>query len=93
MADRDFETAAERRSNSVVDVARALGYGIVKVMISLIAGNGVGMLVFGLASRDRPEIMEFREPPPELFLSIGAGLLTSAALLVLLFFIPRLWRR
>ena len=72
---------------------RALGRGFIKLLVSLLAGFGVGLLVIGNVSRDQPEFWEGRNPPAGLFLGIGAGLLTAAGLLILLFFVPWLWHR
>lgn len=71
------------------DVLRALGFGLVKLLIAVAAGVGTGLIVFGLRAEERPQILEGRLPPPEMFLSIGAGLLTTAALLLVMFFFPR----
>jgi hypothetical protein len=59
----------------------ALGHGIVKVMVSLFVGTGVGLVTFGVMTRDRPEIWEMRNPPGEVFLSVGIGLLTAGTVL------------
>jgi hypothetical protein len=71
----------------------AFGRGVVKLLVSLFAGVGVGFLTFGIIARDRPELWRSREPPNELFIGIGAGLLTTAVLLLLLFGVPWLLRR
>lgn len=71
------------------DVLRALGFGLVKLLIAVAAGVGTGLIVFGDRAEGRPEIMEGRIPPPEMFFSVGAGLLTTAALLLVMFFFPR----
>ena len=66
----------------------ALGRGIVKTLVSLFIGGGVGLLTFGIATRHMPDIWEHRTPPPGLFTAMGAGLLTTGAMMVLLFFLP-----
>jgi len=67
----------------------SFGRGVVKLLVSLFVGTGVGMLTFGILTRGRPEVWNSREPPAELFLGIGAGLLSAAAMMLLLFFVPR----
>jgi hypothetical protein len=63
----------------------ALGRGIVKILISLLIGGGVGLLTFGLATRDLPDLWERRGPPPGVFTATGAGLLAAGGMMVLLF--------
>ncbi len=72
---------------------QALGRGIIKLLVSLLAGFGVGLLVIGYAARRDPDFWRGREPPGGLFEGIGAGLLTTAGMLVLLFFIPWWFRK
>jgi len=72
------------------DIFLSFGRGVVKFLISLFVGTGVGMLTFGILTRDRLDVWSSRQPPPELFLAIGAGLLSAAAMMLLLFFVPRL---
>ena len=67
----------------------ALGRGIVKTLISLFIGSGVGLLTFGISTRDMPDLWEHRGPPPGLFTATGAGLLATGAMMVLLFSLPR----
>ena len=67
----------------------ALGRGIVKTLISLFMGSGVGLLTFGIMTRDIPDFLEHRGPPPGLFTAAGAGLLATGAMMVLLFALPR----
>ena len=70
----------------------ALGRGVIKTLISLFIGSGVGLLTFGVATRDMPNFWEHRGPPPGFFTATGAGLLATGAMMVLLFFLPRLWK-
>jgi hypothetical protein len=65
------------------------GRGLIKVLVSLLVGGGVGFLTFGVTAMINPSIWNRREPPGELFLSIGGGLLTSGVLLLILFLFPR----
>ncbi len=66
---------------------RAFGRGVVKFSIALTVGVGVGLVIFGgTASEDA---WMSRNPPPEIFLAVGAGMLTTGVLLGLLFFLPR----
>ena len=70
----------------------ALGRGIVKTLVSLFLGSGVGLLTFGVTTGDMPGILEHRGPPPGFFTAMGTGLLATGASMVLLFFLPRLWK-
>jgi hypothetical protein len=74
------------------EVFLALGRGLVKLFIGILGGAGVGLLVFGLTTRGRPEIWRSPDPPAEFFVALGAGGLTAAGLLLLLFGIPWLRR-
>jgi hypothetical protein len=71
------------------DLFLSFGRGVIKFLVSLFVGTGVGMLTFGILTRDRPEVWSSREPPAELFLGIGAGLLSAAAMMIVLFFVVR----
>jgi len=70
------------------EVLFALGRGIVKVLVSLFAAAGVGFLVFGLTTRNQPNLLKQGPPPAEIFLAMGAGALTGAVVLLVLFAIP-----
>jgi hypothetical protein len=67
----------------------ALGRGIVKLLISVFVGCGVGLLTFGVETRDSIDLWHYSGPPPGFFTSMGAGLLSTAAMMTLLFFVPR----
>jgi hypothetical protein len=71
----------------------ALGLGIVKLLISLFVGSGVGLLTFGLRTTDNSEIWMRSIPPASLFTALGAGLLSTALMMVLLFLLPRIFRK
>jgi hypothetical protein len=71
------------------DVLLALGRAIVKILISLFAGTGVGLVTFGLTVRDSPDLWLRPGPPPGFFLALGTGLLTTAMLMTVLFYLPR----
>jgi hypothetical protein len=71
----------------------AVGRGLIKLLISLFTGLGVGLLVFGINAQDDPSFWRSPYPPAALFISFGAGLLTTTALLVVLFVVPWLWRK
>jgi hypothetical protein len=71
---------------------QAFGRGIIKLLVSLLAGFGVGLLVIGNAARGDPDFWRER-PPGGLLEGIGAGLLTAAAMLLLLFFMPWWFRK
>jgi hypothetical protein len=70
----------------------ALGRGIVKILISLFVGSGVGLLTFGITTKDIPDLWERSGPPWGFFVAMGAGLLATGAMMVLLFFLPWLWK-
>ena len=70
----------------------ALGRGIVKFIISMFVGSGVGLLTFGATSKDVPDLWTRNGPPWGFFVGMGAGLLSAAASMVLLFFVPRLFK-
>jgi hypothetical protein len=73
------------------EVLLAFGRGLIKVLISLMLGAGAGLVTFGYSAKDRPDLWWHRDPPAELFLGIGVGLLTAAAVMLALFFVwPRL---
>lgn len=74
----------------MVEVLYALGRGLIKVLISVVLGAGGGMLTFALAGADKSGDMWRRpEPPMELFLGIGVGLLVTGVLLMAFFFLGR----
>lgn len=68
------------------------GRGVVKLLVSLFVGTGIGLLTFGIASKDIENIWYRPGPPSEFFLAVGAGLLSTGMMMVLLFFLPRLWK-
>jgi hypothetical protein len=68
------------------------GRGVVKVLISLSVGTGVGLLIFGISVKDKPEVWNMSYPPGEMFMAVGAGLLSTGALMTVLFLLPRLWK-
>lgn len=72
------------------DLLLTFGRGVVKVLISLLTGAGVGLMTFGVTIRSKPELWNLHDPPGELFLSLGAGLLTTGVLMTALFLVPRL---
>ncbi|MBM4067734.1 MAG: hypothetical protein FJ271_02135 [Planctomycetes bacterium] len=75
------------------DVLYALGRGLIKFLIALFIGVGVGLVTIGSLAIKSPEVWNFRQPPPfgPLLLGIGAGLLTAGAVMFILIFIP--WPR
>jgi hypothetical protein len=70
------------------EVLMAFGRGVVKVLISLFTGTGVGLVTFGLAVPKTEDIWRSYGPPAGFFLGLGAGLLTTAGMMVVLFFLP-----
>jgi hypothetical protein len=83
--------AGERRT--VVGFWQALGRGVIKLVICLMAGFGVGFYFVGKATDENPDSWQRRGPPPGLFEGVAFGLLTAAGLLFLLFVLPWLFRR
>jgi hypothetical protein len=71
------------------DVLLAFGRGCVKILISLLLGAGAGLMTFGISAQGKPPLWQQREPPPELFLAVGVGMLTAGALMALLFMLGR----
>jgi hypothetical protein len=69
---------------------QALGRGIVKTLVSLFVGGGIGLLTFGTTTKDVPDLWERNGPPGGFFTALGAGMLATGAMMVLLFFLPRL---
>ena len=53
---------------------RALGLGLIKLLVSLFTAFGVGLLVLGIVVDDDPRFWEDPYPPAGFFLAIGAGL-------------------
>lgn len=75
------------------EVLLAFGRGLVKFLIALFVGVGVGMVTIGVLALKNPQVWDFGQRPPfgPLLLGIGAGLLTTGAVLFILIFIP--WPR
>jgi hypothetical protein len=73
------------------DTLLRFGRGVIKVLVSLLVGIGVGLLTFGITVRDIDSIWDRPGPPGEFFLATGAGLLSTGFVMALLFFVPRLW--
>jgi hypothetical protein len=73
--------------------ASAFGRGFIKLLVSLFGGTGAGFLVVGITYA-RPEYWTIdqrggAEPTTGLvMLGLGAGLVATAALLILLFVVP-----
>jgi hypothetical protein len=64
---------------------RSLGWILVRVLIALLAGFGVGLFLIGQAGIKDPEAYSRYLPPPGVYDGIGAGLLTGGGMLLLLF--------
>jgi hypothetical protein len=72
----------------------ALGRGVVKVLVSLFVGTGVGLVTFGAAIRDAGDVWRYSSsPPPGLFLAVGTGMLVTGVTMGLMFFVPRLCKK
>jgi hypothetical protein len=69
----------------------ALGRGIIKLFVSMFVGTGVGLLTFGINARDIDTIWARPGPPNEFFTAVGAGLLSAAIMMFVLFFVPRMF--
>ncbi|OHB80885.1 MAG: hypothetical protein A2V98_15475 [Planctomycetes bacterium RBG_16_64_12] len=68
---------------------------VVKLLIGLVTGIGCGALVFGILLQ-RAGVLDFSgpgPPPVETFTGVGAGLLTTALTLLVLFVGPFSRRR
>jgi hypothetical protein len=55
--------------------------GVVKVVISAVAGVGVGLVTMGNFAIQSGWDFQHEPPPGEIFFSVGAGLLTGAVLM------------
>ena len=73
-------------------ILRALGWGSVRVLISGLAGVGLGLLLVGRGEVNKPASWPAYAPPPGALEGVGWGLLLAAGLLVLLFVLPWLIR-
>lgn len=78
---------------SMCETLTALGYGIVKVMISAFVGTGVGLITFGASTQNKPEVWQSSNPPGEMFLSFGVGMFITGVVMALAFVVPRLFKR
>jgi len=67
----------------------AFGRGVVKTSISVFVGTGVGLVTFGANVEDPEKIWHSYGPPPEMFLAVGAGMLSAGAMMLVLFLLPR----
>ena len=79
--------------NELIEVLKTFGNALIKLLIGLTVGFGVGLLTLGLFAINYPDQWESSkiyegQPLIHLFLGIGAGLLALTAMLVLLFFSP-----
>ena len=79
--------------NDFGSIVLAFGRGIIKILISGLVGFGVALLVIGLTTSGRPDVWHRGEPPGELFVGIGAGLLSGGGTLLALFFLPMFVKR
>lgn len=74
----------------VSDLLRAFGWALLKLLIGLTVGLGVGLVTVGGRSLNDPGAWDFRTGPPigEVMLAIGIGLLASAVMFIVLFYSP-----
>ncbi len=78
--------------NDFTRIVLAFGRGIIKILISVLVGFGVGLLVMGITTTGKQDI--WRGPPPgEMLMGIGAGLLSGGGMLLALFFLPWFLKR
>lgn len=79
--------------NDFTSLLLALGRGLIKILISALVGFGVALLLIGLTTAGKNEIWRQPGPPGELFIGIGAGLLSGGIIMLLLFLLPWLFKR
>ena len=53
------------------DTLYALGRGIIKTLVSLFVGGGIGLLTFGITTRDMPDLWERNGPPGAFFIALA----------------------
>lgn len=70
----------------------AFGRGVLKTLISFLIGTGIGLVTFGATVNGSDDLWMRHGPSPELFLAIGAGMLSTGGSMIALFFIPRIPR-
>ena len=78
--------------NDFTHILLAFGRGIIKILISTLVGFGVALLVIGITTAGRQDLWH-GPPPGELFMGIGAGLLSGGGTLLALFFLPWFLKR
>ncbi len=76
-----------------LEVLKTFGNALIKLLIGLSVGFGVGLLTLGIIAVNQPDVwkppMIYEEPPlTHLILSGGAALLAFTVMLVLLFYGP-----
>lgn len=79
--------------NDFTRIVIGFGSGIIKLLISVAVGVGVALLVIGIVSNSRQDQWGGRARDPEIFMGVGAGLLSGGGTLLALFFIPLFTRR
>jgi hypothetical protein len=67
------------------------GRSIVKLLISLFVGIGIGLVTFGVVVEDVENIWDRAGPPSGFFLAMGATVLSTGIMMALLFLLPMLW--
>ena len=76
-----------------LEVLKTFGKALIKLLIGLSVGFGVGLLTLGIIAVKQPDLwkppMIYEDPPlTHIFLGSGAGLLAFTTMLVLLFYGP-----
>jgi hypothetical protein len=78
--------------NDFTRIVIGFGRGIIKLLISVAVGVGVALLAIGIVSNNRIDDWG-RIRDPEIFIGVGAGLLSGGGTLLALFFLPLFTRR
>ena len=76
-----------------LEFLKTFGYALIKLLIGLSVGFGVGLLIVGIFAVNQPDLwkspMIYEDPPlTHIVLGSGAGLLAFTVMLVLLFYGP-----
>jgi hypothetical protein len=85
MDEKYQDEAADEVAREMMALPVVFGRGLIKVVIAVLVGVGVGFIVFGATALDKPDIWRRRDPPADMFLGIGAGLLSGGGVMLGLF--------
>ncbi len=77
----------------IADLIRGFGWALLKLLIGVTVGLGVGLVTVGGRSLNDPGAWDFHTGPPigEVMLAVGIGLLAAAVMFIVLFYGP--WSR